>query len=380
MRFSNMEDFHLGYQFFMAMPSRGIRNFIFTAAAALIAAFVWANIAKMDDVVQAPALLRPAQTISVVRPLVGGQVQIKNYVQNGFVQKGDLLLRLDTSADALELRNSKDLAERINGDIMIHAALLDTMRLGRNAAPPENGEARIHSEQFILENRYRLLQVEEMRVRLENQRLLPEMMVASAQTGEMERDLERAELELALWRNSRVVESTDAINRLTRERGNLERRVSDLEQNIRNATIYSPISGRVNELRRLNAGDNIVPGEEILSVIPDEGSGLRVELYVDPAHIARVRPGQTAVLRFPSLPPSRYGKTETVIDLIPADFSVVQAAAPVFVVEAALEEPWLISGRGDKVHLRAGIGAEARIIIDRDTVFRMFLRKFDFLN
>jgi len=205
-------------------------------------------------------------------------------------------------------------------------------------------------------------------------------MVVRVRIDELALELERAELQLALWRNGRIVESTDMINALTQQRENLERRISDLERNISNATIYAPISGRVNELRRLNVGDNVIPGEEILAIIPEGETGLRVELRVDPAHIARIRPGQMVVLRFPGLPPSRYGKMETEIDLIPADVSAAQGFAPVFLVEALLSEPWLTSRSGEKAHLRAGIGASARIIIDRDTVLRMFLRRLDFIG
>jgi len=380
MRFSNMEDFHLGYQFFMNKPSGAARNFILIITGIIVAAFVWAGIAQMEDIVQATALLRPVETISTVRPLTGGQVQVKNYVQNGLVKKGDLLLQLDTSADILELRNSKELMARINNSLTVHTTLLETIRLNANAAPRENGEAYIHSAQFILENRHQQLQVEETRMRLENERSLPEAMAIRVRLDELELELERAELRFALWRNGRIVESTDTINVLTQQRENLERRISDLERNISNSTIYSPISGRVNELRRLNVGDNVIPGEEILAVIPEGETGLRVELHVDPAHIARVGAGQTVVLRFPGLPPSRYGKMETKIGLIPADVSAVHGFAPVFIVEALLDEPWLVSRNGEKVYLRAGIGASARIIIGRDTVLRMLLRKLDFIG
>ena len=380
MRFSNMEDFHLGYQFFMNKPSNAARNFIFIIAGAIIAALVWAGMAQMDDAVRAAALLRPVETISTVRPLSGGQVRVMNYVQNGFVEKGDLLLQLDTSADLLELRNSMESMARINNGILVHAALLETIRLGANAAPRGNGEAYIHSAQFLLQNRDRQLQVAESRMRLANEGNLPDGMITRARLEELGLEFERAELQFALWRNGRIVESTDMINVLTQQRENLERRVSDLERNIGNATILAPISGRVNELRRLNVGDNVIPGEEILAVIPEGGTGLRVELHVDPAHIARIRAGQMVVLRFPGLPPSRYGKIETEIDLIPADVSAVHGLHPVFIVEALLEDPWLVSRNGERAYLRAGIGASARIVVERDTVLRMLLRRLDFIG
>jgi len=380
MKFSSMEEFHLGYQFFMSRPSKAIRNFILIVAGVIVAAFIWANIAHMDDFVRTTVFLRPAETISTIRPLSGGQVQIRNYVHNAMVEKGDLLLQLDTSADTLELINSNELMSRINNSIAVHTTLLETIRLDTNVAQRENEEVFIHSEQFILENRRQLLQIDEMRIRLENERNLPGMLIVRERIYEMERDLERTEIQFALWRNSRIVEATDTIHNLMQHRENLQRRMSDLERNILNATIYAPISGRVNELRRLNVGDNIVPGEEILNIIPEDETGLIAELLIDPAHIARVRPGQRAVLRFPGLPPSRYGKIETEISLIPADFNVVQDSGPMFIVEGVIDQPWLVSRRGDRIYLRAGIGASGRIVVDRDTVFRMILKKLDFIN
>jgi len=379
-QFSKMEEFHLLYQFFMTKPTRAIRNFILIVAGVLVAAFIWANIAQMDDVVKASAFLRPAETISTIRPLSGGQIQIKNYVDNENIQKGDLLLQFDVSADIIELNNSNELMSRINSNIAVHSTLLTTIRLDKNAAPRQHEEAFIHSEQFILENRRYAIQVEEIKTRLENERNLPATLAVRERLVELEQSFERSSLQFALWRNSRIVETTQALHDLTQHKENLQRRIADLELNIRNATIYSPIYGRVNVVRKLNVGDNVVPGEEILNIIPEGKTGLIAELHIDPSRIARVSAGQKAVLSFPGLPPSKYGKIETEISVIPADFNAVKDSTPMFVVQAAVSEPWLVSRDGGRVYLRAGIGASGRIVIDRDTVFRMILKKLDFIN
>jgi hypothetical protein len=80
------------------------------------------------------------------------------------------------------------------------------------------------------------------------------------------------------------------------------------------------------------------------------------------------------------LPPSKFGKAEALVSLIPADYSVGPDAMPVFVVEAYLPEPWLTGSDGKPLYLRAGIAAEGRVIIDHDTVLRMILKKLDFIN
>jgi multidrug efflux pump subunit AcrA (membrane-fusion protein) len=76
----------------------------------------------------------------------------------------------------------------------------------------------------------------------------------------------------------------------------------------------------------------------------------------------------------------RLSKLEGEISLIPADYVMASESSPIFIVEANIREPWLISPKGEKMYLRPGIGAQGRIIIDQDTVMRMFLKKLDFIN
>jgi hypothetical protein len=66
--------------------------------------------------------------------------------------------------------------------------------------------------------------------------------------------------------------------------------------------------------------------------------------------------------------------------LIPADYTVGPDEKPLFVVEARLPEPYLVSAGGTKTFLRAGIGAVGRIIVAQDTVMMMILKKLDFIN
>jgi adhesin transport system membrane fusion protein len=338
---------------------------------------------KMDDVVKTTALLRPARALSVIKAISGGEVLEKNYAHDGYVREGGVLLKLDVTADTLELDNSKNLMGRLENNILIYNALAETIRRGVNTAPVEKtggGEAYIRSETYLIERRRQEGQIGELRVKLGRERDLPGALAVTQRLEDAARELELAELQSASWKNTRMIETMDALQSLLQNRENLERRISDLERNIRNATIRAPISGRVNEYRQLNRGDTVLPGEEIISVVPGGESSLKAELYVDPAYIAQVKTGQKATLRFPGLPPSKFGKIEAEISLIPPDFAQGSGPTPVFVVEALVKDPWLTSSGGERIYLRPGIGASGRIIVSRDTVMRMVLKKLDFIN
>ena len=84
-------------------------------------------------------------------------------------------------------------------------------------------------------------------------------------------------------------------------------------------------------------------------------------------------------LRFPGLPPSSFGQLKGKVSLIPADITV-NSNKPVFIVEAEIPEPFLFASSGERVNLRSGLAAEARIVISRDSVIKMILRKLDFVH
>jgi adhesin transport system membrane fusion protein len=378
--FADMSEFHRGYQFFMLRPSKGVSFFIILLVGIVCVSLVWASIAKMDDVVKATVLLRPSEAISIIKVPSGGEVLKKNYIHDAYVNEGALLLQLDVSADTLEFNNSKKLMERVENDIAIYNVLFKTIRSGTNSADKNNEEAYIRSEGYLIEHHRLRGQIRELEIKLERERSLPDTLAVKDRLDDMVREIEQTKLQFSLWKNNQRIEIIDGLKSLMQNRENLERRISDLERTIRNATLFAPISGKINESRKFNIGDYLMPGEEIITIIPDNTTNLKAELYIDPSYIAQIRIGQKATLRFPGLPPSKFGKIEADINLIPPDYAAGSESNPTFIVEADIKEPWLISSRGEKIYLRPGIGAVGRVIINQDTVMRMILKKLDFIN
>jgi len=379
-KFTDMSEFKQGYQFFMLRPSHAGSIFIIIIVCMVLIAIAWSFIGKMDDVVTVPALLRPSTAISHVLALTGGEVLAKKYINDGFVTEGDLLLLFDASTYILDLNNSQNQMTRLLREILVAEYLLATIESNFNAASMENIDAYTRSATFLIEYRRLNGEIVISRTLLERERTMPAGMHAAQRVEDLEKELAQAILAFSVWHNTSLIDATNNLRRLLGEREILERHLSELERNIRNATITAPISGMIKEIRPINIGDNVLPGELILNIIPNDTFALKVELRVDPSNIAMVRIGQKVSLRFPRLPPSRFGKLEAEINLIPADFTIGENARPVFIVEAQITEPYLITRNGEKVFLRAGIGAEGRIIVARDRVIFMILRKLDFIS
>ena len=208
---------------------------------------------------------------------------------------------------------------------------------------------------------------------------MPETLKLQQKMDELRNQLQQLEYGFTNWKNSQLIHTKELINSYEDSIQNMKLRCTVLERNIKNASLYSPIDGIVNEITALNVGDYVIGGSEILRVIPSENERLKAEIVLDASRIARIKKGQIVKLRFPGLPPSKFGQLKGIVSLIPADITI-NSSNPVFVVEAEIPETCLYANSGEKINLRAGLSAEARIIIANDSVMNMILRKLDFIN
>ena len=237
----------------------------------------------------------------------------------------------------------------------------------------------IQAESYIAEYKKLKLQVDDLQKKYDNESSMPSSLRTPQKIEESKNQLEQAQLALSSWKNNKQISLKEVINNYEEKIQSLNSRIVSLERSIKNARLYAPIDGFIDEQLSLNQGDYILGGTEVLRVIPSENEHLKAEIIVDASKVARVKVGQEVKLRFPGLPPSSFGQLKGKISLIPADLSVA-SNNPVFIVEAEIPEPYLYSSKGDKVKLRSGLSSEARIVISRDTIIKMILRKLDFIN
>ncbi|MCR4579224.1 MAG: HlyD family secretion protein [Treponema sp.] len=373
------------HDFFDTRVSKAVPAFIFCVIVLFVVFFFWAGLAKMDDVVKADAVLRPTENISELKCLANGEVSKKLYVQNQKVKKGDLLLSVDSSSEQLELINIEKQLERYEEDLQNDRLLLEFMNKKSNdvlvngARTDADSELRAKIDTYFSDFNRQSLQVQEMRAKYESECNMPDSMRLPKRIEEAKIQLEQTELTFENWKNAQFTQVSNSIHLGEDKVQNLKLRKNVLERSIKNANLYAPIDGTVDEVLALNVGDYVVGGSDVLRIIPAENQKLKAEIVLDASKIARVKPGQEVKLRFPGLPPSSFGQLKGKVSLIPADITV-NSNKPVFIVEAEIPEPFLFASSGERVNLRSGLAAEARIVISRDSVIKMILRKLDFVH
>lgn len=365
--------------FFMLKPANSVYGFIVTVCISIAAILLWAVLAPMDDVVKAAVLLRPSTAVSSVKCVTSGQIYSKYFQNDDVVSEGDLLFTLDTSVYKTEMdAYQKELLKNTN-DAFINEIILQTIESETLPQISNNSDAYVKANSYITElHRYQAI-ITDVKTKLEREQNKPQSLKVPQNITDLQNQLNQNELAFESWKNSQKMTALDTKKSLQSAKNSIESRITELERAIKNSTIYAPISGRISEVTKLNIGDYLLAGEEILRIIPQNDEKLKADIFVDPSYVARIKVGNPVKIKFPGLPPSRYGMVETHVQIVPPDVTYQNGNA-VFVVEAQIDSPYLIAKNGQTAKLIPGITAEGRIVTDRSTVMQMVLRKLDFIN
>lgn len=379
MYLKTFEDMQKTSVFFMLKPINAIYAFILTVCISIVAIILWAIFAPMDDVVKASVLLRPSSAISSVKCVTNGQILSKNYENDDCVKEGDLLFCLDTTVYETELEAYKKELLKNQNDYFINQTFLQAIESEKLPAINFNSDAYIKAKSYITElHRYQTV-VSDSKIKLEREQKKPESIIIPQNIIDLENLLNQNELLFESWKNNQKITALETRKSLQSVKNSIESHITEIERAIKNSTICAPISGRISEVTKLNIGDYLLAGEEILRIIPQNDKKLKADIFVDPSYVARIKVGNPIKIKFPGLPPSRYGMVETEVSLVPPDVTYQNGTA-VFVIEAQIDSPYLIAKNGQTAKLIPGITAEGRIVTDRSTVMQMVLRKLDFIN
>lgn len=365
--------------FFMLKPANAFYGFIITVCVSIATIFIWAIFAPMNDVVKGTVLLRPCGAISSIKCVTSGQIYSKNFQNDDEVCVGDLLFTLDTTVYQTELETYKKELLKNQNDIFINEIVLQTIE--KNSLPQisKNSDAYVKANSYITElHRYQAI-ISDVKTKLEREQNKPQSLKIPLNITDLQNQLNQNELAFESWKNGQKLAALDTEKALQSAKNSIVSQITELERAIKNSTIYTPINGRISEVTKLNTGDYIFAGEEILRIIPQNEEKLKAEIYIDPSYIVRIKVGNPVKIKFPGLPPSRYGMMETEISIVPPDVTYVNGQ-PVFIAEAQINSPYLIAKNGQTAKLIPGITAEGRIVTDRSTVMQIILRKLDFMN
>ena len=393
----------------------------------LIAFSLWIALAPMESAVLAKGHIRAMEDSKPIQHLHGGKIASIDARSGAPVVRGDILLQLDISEQQSALKaNLRDylmtllameiaqthinkleqlefsekvllLAKRLQKTQLLslrqqsftetikrknhQLALLDNrqhqLRLTIKAQQIENkarqGRLALLRKQYssiesLAEKNYvSEIQFDEISQQLTDARSEIE---SSRQTiAASEAELQQIPLQQSLitseLRQEANLENNQAMHRII----SIEDNINQLKNRIANATIRASHDGVITHLKRKNPGETVIPGEEIMRLLPNKEE-LLIEARVRPTDIELIWLGQTARIRLSAFNARATPLLKGTVHWVSADRHQ-DTEGYYFIAELRVDKNQLESI--PQLHLSRGMPAEAILITDKRTIADYFL-------
>jgi len=142
-----------------------------------------------------------------------------------------------------------------------------------------------------------------------------------------------------------------------------------LSDKVKQATLKSPVNGKVSRLFFNTVGGVIEPGKEVLEVVPTDDA-LVIETKVQIKDIAFLRPNQPAVVKLTAYDYTIYGTLDAVVDSIAANSTVDEKGNAYYVVRVRT----LKNSIGKDLPIIPGMVAQVDILTGKKTILSYLLK------
>lgn len=347
------------------------RRIIHLILALMVVLLVWSAYAEVDELVRGQGKVIPSKQLQMVQNLEGG-ILSELYVDEGqHVKKGEVLLKLDDTqfnssfqerkqavfavkANIARLRAEIAEVDRIEfpEELIQESPLLteEQSRLFEHRIAQLNASERlvdlqIKQEQQALDKaKFERDQAKQQQILAEKELailkpLFKEGVVSEMETLRAEKEALKAKgdaesLSYALPKIETTIEelkdkrkqlrlnfNADAQTELSGyldELARISQTSGALEDRLERTQVKSPVNGTVKQIMLTTLGGVVQPGMDLISIVPLEDS-LLIETKVRPSDIARLYPGQKAMVKFTAYDFTIYGGLEAELVHISAD-------------------------------------------------------------
>lgn len=189
------------------------------------------------------------------------------------------------------------------------------------------------------------------------------------------------EAKLAEYRNSELRSTISGIDSCSDKIDELNTTLDKLASQIDQTIVKATKTGIVNSTIELVKGDLLSSGTEVLTIIPQDNSEYKVNVYVSNENIGKLQVGMAAKFNIYALPGREYGYLTGTITSISKDLKVNQSSGSgYYLVEASLDNKTLYDSQGNKGILKAGMSCQAQMITESKRILTYVLEKIDLWN
>jgi len=350
---------------------RGSRVILWAVCSFTVVMMVWAGYAEVDELVRGDGKVIPSKQVQVVQNLEGG-ILSELYVSEGdLVKAGQVLLKIDDTLFESNYQKSqvslvalRARVARLKAESMGHSSvvfdqdlsdsfsdiLIEQRRLFEGRADQLRStsqvleQQKIQQEQFLAQalSDYQQAVAEKALAEKEFKILKPlfsQGVVSEVELLQSEKTLLRAEGEVSSLsfkkpqieaaiaeledKQSQLLiafrsESQQELNLSLAELDVLRQGAGAIQDRVKRTQVRSPVNGTIKQIMVNTIGGVLKPGMDLVNIVPVEDS-LLIETKIRPSDIARLYPGQRAVVKFTAYDFTVYGGLEAELRHISAD-------------------------------------------------------------
>lgn len=406
--------------YFDQQPLRA-RSILYAVAITMVCLVTWSAVAKIDEVTRGQGKVIPSRQIQIIQSQDGGVVTDILVREGDFVEKGQLLVRLDQTRSQSTFRENRAEFQALSVKAARLRALVEKTEFAPNAVLVAAVPNIVAEERALLASRRSelTLALEVAQEQLMQRR--EELVELTAREAQAARSLELANRELTITRpmvasgavseveilrlerevnqfsgdrqqadaqirriESSIVEAQSKVSSVEVEFNNEVReelattlsRINSLRETgeglsdrVKGTDVRSPVNGTVKQLYFYTIGGVVLPGKEIIEIVPADDT-LFLEVRIHPKDIAFMVPGQEAMVKFTAYDFVVYGGLEGVVEQIGADTVMDEEGNPFYEVTVRTIKSSLASDKP----IIPGMVVEVDILTGKKTVLAYLMK------
>lgn len=330
---------------------------------------------KIDDVVKVSGIVRTNQNVSSVKNAVSGKISEKYYFPGKKIKADEVLYKIDSSSYEAELKSLESEKVLLSKKLTGTDELLQSYNAGKNLVSKENVAAFSRYENFEKNKQKLEFQLKIAEKALNDEKTLPEAL-------KVQSNIEQKNLEYEYYKKELESYESEFCSDLNSENQELElslEKIKQLNNQLEFLSVSAPVSGFVQEISFLNIGDYVESGKTVLNIIPDDSKNFRVELQISPKDIGKIREGLKVKYRLSAFPYFEYKGAEGKITSVDSDIRSLENGSFYYSAYADIDRTEFSSKHSGTFPIRAGLEANCRIVLERNSVLFLILKKMDFL-
>lgn len=256
---------------------------------------------------------------------------------------------------------------------MISRKELEDSRIALEYA--ENKLSKIKMEQMkSIEEQQEKLRIEKEVAELEYNKLMVDETLQDAKDTQRKLEIEKFKVDNLVNLHSQIEEQEIICNTKREE-------LKIIELAIEECKIVAPISGTLHILQEFNKGDLVEASAEIGTIIPQNDSMYKVEIFMPNHEINEIKKGDIIKYKFDALPYKEYGQLAGKIRNISVDASISsQQQRNGYVVEGSVENKTLYSYKNKPAQIKIGMTCEAYVVTEQKKILYYILEKINLMD